>query len=157
MTTLRNALIKTLPDLSVPENLENPDYDETKGYDPNNPRYIDNLDSGHKLMRQLITDAAAYTARVYSESLGYISDSTIDSHNAMISTMTELHRLIYGDDQTLDDQQALDQWLDNETNLMDLAEVSNPNTGPSDGQLTPPALFDYFNLSDDFLYPDDEN
>ena len=61
-----------------------------------------------------------WAARNYAENTDYFSDSTIDSHNAMIALMTSLHDLRYGYNQTKDDETALDAFLDAPYNHADL-------------------------------------
>ena len=105
----------------------------------------------------LFQDAAAYIARLYAGTIDYTSDSTVDSHNAMIASLTALHGVIYGNDLTMSDEAALAYWLDDRDNWMDLSEVADPNMGIPDDLKTGgyPELFNYFNLDQDLAYPDE--
>jgi hypothetical protein len=146
--TLRRRLITPLPDLSAPDMIPNPDTDPTHlnehGYHPN---YIKNPASNHQLVDELIQECSIWIARVFADSYTYQSDSTIDSHTAMLCSLVALNGLIYGNDQTMQTSEAIELWLDNPDDCIDLIEAANPNTGISDELNTNrPRLFAYFNL-----------
>ena len=148
--TLRRRLITPLPDLSAPEYIENPD--PTTPADGYRSNYIENPESNHRLVDELIQECSIWIARVYADSYTYHSDSTIDSHSAMLCSLTALNGLIYGNDQTMSTDEAIQLWLDNPDDAMDLIESANPNTGISDElDKNRPRLFTYFNLDYDAL------
>jgi len=150
MTALRALLITPFPDMTVPEYIPNPDTTTPRFYPGDN--FVPNPASEHNAIRREFADAAAWTARLFAATQDYHSDSTIDSHNAMIETLTALHYVIYGNDQTMDDDEAIRLWLDEDGLADALVETANPNTGmPDDLNDARPALFARFNLDYDAL------
>jgi len=145
MTTLRSALITPFPDLTVPEYLPNPDT-SPKQYPGQN--YVPNPDAHHEEIRREFADAAAWTALIYAQTQDYHSDSTLDTHNAMIETLNLLHMVIYGDDQTKDDATALNDYLESDWDALEM--TVHPNCAlPDNWEETHPlpALFARFDLN----------
>jgi len=144
--TLRTRLLKPLPSLAEPHMLPNPD--------PNHDifhNYIINPNSNHALVDELIQECAIWIARAFADCYNYHSDSTIDSHDAMIAALAELNGLIYGNDQTMSTEEAILLWVDDPDQYMDLACAANPNASLSDEiNNNRPRLFEYFDLENIF-------
>ena len=148
MPTLRDALIKPLPVIASPAYIPNPDKD-IPGIE--GPNFIPNPDDHYNELRTLIADAAAWTARLYAATQDYHSDSTLDSHNAMIDMLNAYHQFIYGADQTMTEQEALDSFLT--CDVWAMLETTNPNTEmPDELAKNRPELFSYFDLNGDRWY-----
>lgn len=149
-TTLRDMLIRPLPTYSGPELILNPDYDETKGYAPDNARYINNPDSNYRQMNTMILDLARYLATNYAETISYTSDSTVDTHGAMTVALMELNDMIYGYDQSETEQDALDKWLD--TADAESFYMATFDSNVEACSLPQPELLTYFNTDSDALW-----
>ncbi len=89
---------------------------------------IDDIDFGfHSNWSQLTLDAGNWAARNLAENYDYVSDSTIDSHEAMISVMTMINNLIYHYGQTMDAKAAFQKFLDEPYGAGDLWTAINHN------------------------------
>lgn len=97
----------------------------------------------------IFTDAARHIALTIATSIDQTSDSMVDTHFALAATLNELVQLIYGYDQTMDENEALQHWLDT-------ADAEYFYMASYDANLTPsgllPALFAHFNPDSDALY-----
>lgn len=138
--TLRTMLIRELPHIK-----DIPEYT----WDEQNKRYIHNEDWAHT--RKLIQDAAAWVARSYASSIHEVSDSTIDTHLSMVSTLTKFNEMIYGNDETMELWEAIDLWLDDEYAAEDFY-MSSYDANVSLPSRPMPELFGYFNPDSDSLY-----
>jgi hypothetical protein len=96
-------------------------------------------------MQRLLADALRYAGLVIAASTDYFSDSTLDSHNQVSECIIDLINLIYGHDQTMTNDEALDLWLDNEDCFYNMNETAGPNfTATPDEPL--PALWSHFDF-----------
>lgn len=147
--TLRTRQLKPLPSLAEPHMLPNPDpTTDANGWRPN---YIENPASNHRLVDELIQECAIWIARAFADCYDYHSDSTIDSHDAMIAALAELNALIYGNDQTMSTEEAILLWINDPDQYMDFACAANPNASLSDEiENNRPRLFEYFDLENIF-------
>ena len=59
-----------------------------------------------------VQDAASWAAKNLAANYDYASDSTLDSHNAMVATINAFHQLVYQHDQTMSEEDALNTFLD---------------------------------------------
>lgn len=133
---LRTAMIKPLPDAT-----------ESGTWDPDRePRFIPNPDFLHT--EHMIQELLRWTCLVMAYNAYHTSDSEVDSCDALVCVIEAMHKVNYGDGQTLSLQEAVDQWLDSEGSWMDLQMASDPNfETPAD--LDTPEIFSYFNLEYD--------
>lgn len=154
--TLRNRLIKPFPDMTITERyIPNPsDELDEHGYRAN---FIPNPDCNFPMIDQLFMNATIWTALNLAQGYTYHSDSTIDSHYAIIASITELNNVVYRHNLTMDLDEAVNRWLDDVGICIDLIETANPNTGMTDEiDQSRPELFTYFNLDYDFFDEDYE-
>jgi hypothetical protein len=140
MTTLRDMLITPLPSLDDPEYTRS-----DEGHFVQDANWLQT--------RTMLADAAAYIATSYASSIEYTSDSTIDTHLAMIATLTNLNNVIYAHDQTMEFDEALTAFLDDDDAAIDfyMATYDANTSGPD---MPMPTFMTHFNPDSDGLYED---
>lgn len=136
--TLRRRLIKPFPDMTIDDRwIPNED----------GPGYHENPASNFPALDKAFMEATRWTALNLAQGYDYHSDSTVDSHYAIISSLAALNNVVYRHDLTMDLAEAINLWLDDTDICIDLIETANPNTGMTDEiNNSRPELFSYFNL-----------
>lgn len=112
---------------------------------------LQDLPTDEDRLQLLFQDAAAWIARSYASSISEASDSTVDTHLAMISTLTTLNKFVYRDDFTTELPELIEGWLDDEYAAQDFYMSSFDANISRDSQYMPP-LFGYFTSNSDALY-----
>jgi hypothetical protein len=98
----------------------------------------------------LFADALKYAGLTIAASTEYFSDSTLDSHNQLSAFICDMVNVIYGYDQTMSEDEAIQKWLDDPDAFWNAEAAKSPNF-PDYGHALP-ALLEYFNFE---LYWDD--
>lgn len=92
----------------------------------------------------LFADALKYAGLTMAASTEYFSDSTLDSHNQLAGFILDMVDLIYGYDQTMSEDEAVQKWLDDPNAYWNTEAAAEPNF--PDYGIDKPDLFTYFDF-----------